>query len=157
MAEGKSLKEQNVWLIRAAMSSHVLAFVWVAAEPMKLLSANRAALAEQLGTFAAPGTAGLGLIMIASLLLLGFVPPKWRDRLMHWHWKDPLPGSRLPAPMSICVDYEKSTAYSPEPATSRMRCSTGFIVTIETILACSMRMAAIWLHETSEPSRPYFQ
>ena len=134
MAEGKSLKEQNVWLIRAAMSSHVLAFVWVAAEPMKLLSANRAALAEQLGTFAAPGTAGLGLIMIASLLLLGFVPP-----------------------MSICVDYEKSTAYSPEPATSRMRCSTGFIVTIETILACSMRMAAIWLHETSEPSRPYFQ
>ena len=94
MAEGKSLKEQNVWLIRAAMSSHVLAFVWVAAEPMKLLSANRAALAEQLGTFAAPGTAGLGLIMIASLLLLGFVPPKWRDRLMHWHWKDPLPGSR---------------------------------------------------------------
>lgn len=94
MAEGKSLKEQNAWLIRAAMICHVLAFVWVTAEPTKLLSADRATLAKQLETFAAPGTAGLGLIVIASLLLLGFVPPKWRDRLMHWRWKDPLPGSR---------------------------------------------------------------
>ena len=94
MAEGKSLKEQNAWLIRAAMICHVLAFVWVTADPTKMLSADRATLAKQLETFAAPGTAGLGLIVIASLLLLGFVPPKWRDRLMHWRWKDPLPGSR---------------------------------------------------------------
>ncbi|WP_421875985.1 hypothetical protein [Pacificispira sp.] len=94
MTERKSLKEQNAWLIRAAMICHVLAYIWVTVEPMKLLSVGRTSLAKQLETFAAPGTVGLGIIVIASLLLLGFVPPKWRDRLMHWRWKDPLPGSR---------------------------------------------------------------
>ncbi|MXO60916.1 hypothetical protein GRI89_15340 [Altererythrobacter salegens] len=94
MAEGRSLKEQNAWLIRAAMVGHFLAFVWVTTEPIGLLSADRATLTNQLEAFAAPGTAALGLIVIASLLLLGFIPPIWRDRIMHWRWKDPLPGSR---------------------------------------------------------------
>lgn len=88
------------------MICHVLAFVWVTAEPTKLLSADRSTLAKRLETFATPGTAGLGLIVIASLLLLGFVPPKWRDRLMHWRWKDPLPGSRA-GPASGNVDMRK--------------------------------------------------
>ena len=52
MAEGKYLKEQNAWLIRAAMICHVLAFVWVTADPTKMLSADRATLAKQLETFA---------------------------------------------------------------------------------------------------------
>lgn len=93
MAEKRSLKEKNAWLIRAAMIAHVLAFLWVATNPGRLLSADEVGLASQLETLAAPGTAALGLIVIASLLLLGFVPPTWRDRLMHWRWKDPLPGS----------------------------------------------------------------
>lgn len=94
MAEGKSLKERNAWLIRAAMIGHILAFLWVAAEPTKLLSLNQANLADRLEAAAAPGAAALGLIVIASLLLLGLVPPNWRDRLLHWRWNDPLPGSR---------------------------------------------------------------
>ncbi|WPZ07577.1 hypothetical protein [Pelagerythrobacter marinus] len=94
MAEGKSLKERNAWLIRAAMIGHTLAFVWVAAEPTRLMSVDRANLAERLEAAAAPSTAALGLIVIASLLLLGLVPPNWRDRLIHWRWNDPLPGSR---------------------------------------------------------------
>lgn len=94
MAENKSLKEKNAWLIRAAMIAHILAFFWVATNLGKLLSADQVSLTSQLEALAAPGTAALGLIVIASLLLLGFVPPIWRDRLMHWRWKDPLPGSR---------------------------------------------------------------
>lgn len=94
MTVGKSLKEQNAWLIRAAMIGQLVTFIWVTTEPTKLLSADWAVLADQLEVFAAPGTAALGLIVIASLLLLGFIPPIWRDRLMHWRWTDPLPGSR---------------------------------------------------------------
>lgn len=94
MAEGKSLKERNAWLIRAAMIGHVLAFLWVAAEPTKFSSVNRANLAERLEAVAAPSAAALGLIVVASLLLLGLIPPNWRDRLLHWRWNDPLPGSK---------------------------------------------------------------
>ena len=36
MADGKSLKEQNAGLIRAAMIGHIVAFAWIAAEPLRL-------------------------------------------------------------------------------------------------------------------------
>lgn len=119
MAAEKSLKDQNAWLIRAAMIGHILAFAWVTAEPTKLLKADRTLLANQLETFAAPGTAALGLIVVASLLLLGLVPPTWRDRLMHWRWKDPLPGARAFSkigPASGNVDMRKLRAqHGPFP------------------------------------------
>lgn len=113
MVEGKSLKERNAWLIRAAMIAHILAFVWVTTDLTKLLSDERVTLAKQLEEFAAPGTVALGLIAIASLLLLGLIPPIWRDRLMHWRWTDPLPGSRAFSkigPASGNVDMRKLRA-----------------------------------------------
>lgn len=94
MADGKSLKEQNAGLIRAAMIGHIVAFAWIAAEPLRLVAMNGSALAARLEVAAAPGTAAFGLIVVASLLLLGLINPEWRDRIMHWRWRHPLPGCR---------------------------------------------------------------
>ena len=94
MTEAKSLKEKNAGLIRAAMIGHILAFAWIAVEPLRLLSVDGRAFAARLETAAAPSTAALGLIVIASLLLLGMINPNLRDRIIHWRWRDPLPGCR---------------------------------------------------------------
>lgn len=119
MAEGKSLKEQNAWLIRAAMVGHVLTFAWVTAEPLKLLSLDKDSMANRLEASLAPGTAALGLIMIASLLLLGMINPNWRDRLIHWRLHDPLPGCRAFSrigPESSHVNMEQLTKnFGPLP------------------------------------------
>lgn len=94
MAEAKSLKEQNASLIRAAMIGHIVAFAWIAVEPLSLLSMDGRMLAARLEGAATPGTAAFGLILVASLLLLGLINPIWRDRIMHWRLGDPLPGCR---------------------------------------------------------------
>lgn len=94
IAEGKSLKKQNAGQIRAAMIGHMLAFVWIAAEPARLLNMDEASLLNQLKSGAAPSAAAVGLIAIASLLLLGMINPNWRDRIIHLRLRDPLPGCR---------------------------------------------------------------
>lgn len=94
MTEGKSLKEQNSWLIRAVMIGHIIAFAWVATDPLHLQSLGGSALVAKLEAVAAPGTAALGLIVVASLVLLGMIRPDWRDQLIHRRWHDPLPGCR---------------------------------------------------------------
>lgn len=107
MAETKSLKEQNAWLIRAAMIAHAVAFAWIALEPAKLVKAGPVQLSTKLEAMAVPGSASLGLIVIASLILLGLIPPNWRDRLIHLRWHHPLPGSRaftVVGPTSAHVD-----------------------------------------------------
>ena len=48
MADGKSLKEQNAGLIRAAMIGHIVVFAWIASEPLRLLSMNGRMLAARL-------------------------------------------------------------------------------------------------------------
>lgn len=113
MAEAKSLKEQNAWLVRAAIIAHAIAFTWIALEPAKLVRSGPVQLAAKLGTMAVPGSASLGLIVIASLVLLGLVPPNWRDRLIHLRWHHPLPGSRaftVVGPTSSHVDMAALTA-----------------------------------------------
>lgn len=55
---------------------------------------NGHTLAARLEAVVGPGTAAFGLIVVASLLLLGLINPVWRDRIMHWRWRDPLPGCR---------------------------------------------------------------
>lgn len=119
MAGGKSLKEQNAWLIRAVMIGHFVAFIWVAASPLRLPSLSQPALLANLEAAAAPGTAAFGLIVIASLLLLGLIPPPLRDRLIHRRWTDPLPGCRAfseVGPNSSHVDMRVlEAAFGPLP------------------------------------------
>ncbi|MCU6453221.1 hypothetical protein LPN01_03930 [Sphingomonas sp. A2-49] len=113
MAETKSLKEQNAWLIRAAMIAHIIAFVWIALEPGKLFKAGSVELGKRLEGLALPGSASLGIIVIASLLLLGLIPPDWRDRIIHLRWYNPLPGCRafsVIGPKSSHVDMQALTA-----------------------------------------------
>jgi hypothetical protein len=123
MAKGKSLKEQNAGLIRAAMIGHIVAFVWIAGEPLRLLSMNGRVLAARLEAAAAPGTAAFGLIVVASLLLLGLIDPSWRDRIMHWRWSDPLPGCRAftsVGPLSSHVNMAVIEAqYGPLPVAGK--------------------------------------
>ncbi len=107
MAETKSLKEQNAWLIRAAIIAHATAFLVTAVEPAKLIKARSVQLVAKLEAMAVPGSASLGLIVIASLILLGLIPPNWRDRVIHLRWRHPLPGSRaftVVGPTSSHVD-----------------------------------------------------
>lgn len=107
MADTKSLKAQNARLIRAAMIAHAIAFTWIALEPAKLVKSSPVQLTAKLETMAVPGSASLGLIVIASLVLLGLIPPNWRDRLIHLRWHHPLPGSRaftIVGPTSSHVD-----------------------------------------------------
>jgi len=112
MAETKSLKEQNAWLIRAAKIAHMAAFAWIALEPRKLITVGSVNLAKKMEALAVPGSASLGLIVIASLLLLGLIPPLWRDRIIHLRLHHPLPGSRaftLIGPRSSHVDMQRLT------------------------------------------------
>lgn len=119
MAESKSLKEQNAWLIRAVLIAHVVAFAWIALRPLQLIALERQEVFNRLEAAALPGTASLGMIMIAALLLLGILPAKLRDRLIHLRWTNPLPGSRAftaIAPSSSRVDMAAlESRYGPLP------------------------------------------
>jgi hypothetical protein len=120
VAESKSLKEQNAWLIRAAMIAHIIAFVWIALEPGKLINAGSVELGKKLEGLAIPGSASLGLIVIASLLLLGLIPPDWRDRIIHLRWYNPLPGCRafsVIGPKSSHIDMQGLAARIGVPPT----------------------------------------
>lgn len=120
MADGKTLKEQNAWLIRAIMILHMLAFTWITLKPIALLSQQPAAALAKVEAAALPGTVTLGLIAIASLLLLGLVPPNWRDSLIHWRWSQPLPGARaftVIGPRSSRIDMAAlETRFGPLPS-----------------------------------------
>jgi hypothetical protein len=119
MSEGKTLKEQNAWLIRATMIAHIAAFAWIALEPRKVLSSTAAELVNKLEAMALPGSASFGLIVIASLLLLGLIPSDLRDRLIHLRARHPLPGCRAfteVGPKSSHVDMKAlSTLSGPLP------------------------------------------
>lgn len=94
MKTGKSLKEQNAWLIRATLVIHALAFAYVAFEPFPIAQFSDPGFSRKVQSFLAPGSISLGLIALTRLVLLGMIPAQWRDRLVHWRWQHPLPGAR---------------------------------------------------------------
>lgn len=94
MSGGASLKEQNAWLVRAALLLHVIAFAYVAYEPFVLAQLDQADILQKLQGTLAPGAISLAIISLARLVFLGLVPARLRDRLIHWRWSHPLPGSR---------------------------------------------------------------
>jgi hypothetical protein len=93
-SKGKSLKEQNAWLVRAALILHALAFAYVVLKPFPLSQFVDESFWKHVQEFLAPGSISLGILALTRLLLLGLIPPQLRDRLVHWRWRHPLPGSR---------------------------------------------------------------
>lgn len=94
MSKDPSLKQQNAWLIRAALLVHALGFAYVAFAPFITARLGDTGSLAQLQAALAPGSISLGIIAIARLVLLGLIPPGLRDRLVHWRWRHPLPGAR---------------------------------------------------------------
>ncbi len=120
MTTGKSLKEQNAWLIRAVLVLHALAFAYVVVQPLPLADVSLAGLGEKAQHYLAPGSISLALIALTRLILLGLVPAQMRDRLIHWRWSHPLPGSRAFSkigPADQRVDMQKlATTYGKLPS-----------------------------------------
>src|SRR4051794_40059497 len=94
MSAGKSLKEQNAWLIRIALVLHALAFAYVVLRPFPISLFMEAGFTKHVQEFLAPGSISLGMIALTRLVLLGLIQPQLRDRLIHWRWAHPLPGAR---------------------------------------------------------------
>jgi hypothetical protein len=90
----KSLKEQNAWLIRAALLGHAVGFVFVLLQGAGDAPPGAADLMKKIKEMALPGTLSLGIIALTRLVLLGLISPTMRDRVVHWKWKHPLPGAR---------------------------------------------------------------
>ena len=90
----KSLKEQNAWLIRTVLLIHAIAFAYIAFDPFPLAQFRGPEGWSKIQALLAPGSISLGIIALARLVLLGLVPAKVRDRLIHWRWHYPLPGAR---------------------------------------------------------------
>lgn len=93
MAADKTLKEQNAWLVRAAVIVHMLAFLWIALEPIKLVTLSHEQLLDKIQEAAVPGSISLAVIILTKMVLLGLIPPNLRDRLVHLKWHHPLPGA----------------------------------------------------------------
>lgn len=119
MSTGKSLKEQNAWLIRTALVIHAVAFAYVVFEPFPVAQVAEPGFARKLQDFLAPGSISLGLIALTRLVLLGMIPAQLRDRLIHWRWGQPLPGARAftqIGPGDARVDMSKlQKKYGPLP------------------------------------------
>jgi hypothetical protein len=119
MSNGRSLKEQNAWLIRAVLLLHAIAFAYVIFEPFFLAQISRPDILQKLREALAPGAISLAVIAIARIVLLGLVPSRLRDRLIHWRWRHPLPGAQAFTkfgPADPRVDMDKlESIYGPLP------------------------------------------
>jgi hypothetical protein len=120
MSAGKSLKEQNAWLIRTALIVHALAFAYVVFQPLPIVQFVEPGIGQKLQEFLAPGSISLGIIALTRLALLGLIPPQLRDRLVHWRWANPLPGARAftkLGPADSRVDMKNlQKSYGPLPS-----------------------------------------
>jgi hypothetical protein len=94
MTAGKSLKDQNAWLIRISLVLHALAFAYVVLRPFPISQFAEGGFIKHVQEFLAPGSISLGIIALTRLVLLGLIPPQLRDTLIHWRWRYPLPGAR---------------------------------------------------------------
>jgi hypothetical protein len=90
----KSLKAQNAWLMNSAIVAHLTVFAVLLSSPELLFSSGLSSWIKKAQGMLAPGAVSLALITIISLVLRGIVPSSWRDRIVHWRWNHPLPGSR---------------------------------------------------------------
>jgi len=92
MAETKTLKEKNAPLIWAYLLLQIAVFLLFVYGPPEPLSAQ--SLAQVDWHSLTPATLGIGIVAFVRLILLGLIPSKLRDHLVHGRWVHPLPGSR---------------------------------------------------------------
>jgi hypothetical protein len=116
MTSGKSLKERNAWLVRTALVVQALAFSYVVFRPLPIAQFIEPGIGAKIQEFLAPGSIALGFIALTRLVLLGLIPPRLRDALIHWRWRDPLPGARA---------FTKIGPADPRVDMSRLRRSRG--------------------------------
>ncbi|OAO00353.1 hypothetical protein A8B75_18610 [Sphingomonadales bacterium EhC05] len=127
-----SLKEQNRYLIRTAMVLHCAAFIWVVMLPQKLNFSDINTILSGISASLVPGAIGLGVVALASLFLLGIIPPKRRDQLIHWRRANPLPGSRAFTKIGPKADHidmaELERCYGPLPSDEALQNITFFSI-----------------------------
>lgn len=94
MADQKTLKEQNLWLINISLLLQIGIFFWFTVQPIAFFDLPQDEAIKKLQSLLAPGAISLGVVCILRLVLLGIVPSGLRDKLVHWRVKHPLPGAR---------------------------------------------------------------
>lgn len=125
MSELHSLKRQNAPLIRAVLLVHVVVFAIILIGPERLMSLARAERGEMIMSAGWPTAAALVYAWLTRLLLLGLLPASWRDRLIHWRLRYPLPGARafsVIGPNDSRVDMDAlATHHGPLPEEMRLQ------------------------------------
>ena len=111
MSDG-TLKEQNDWLLRGFIRVVGLLFLgFCYGNPIFDVSSFDS-MVERLSEIIAPTCIGLIVLSITKLWLLGMLPPLTRDKIIHWRFRHPLPGSRAfskIAPNDPRIDLDKLT------------------------------------------------
>lgn len=94
MSSIPSLKKQNAWLIRATLGLHIIIFGYVTIDPLGMMQLTKGVVIQELQNLIPVTALSVAIIGLTKLLLLGLIPSRLRDRLIHWRWRNPLPGSR---------------------------------------------------------------
>ena len=90
----RTLKEQNVWLLRGFILVVGLLFLgFCYGNPIFDVSSFDSTTGR-LSEIITPTGLGLIVLSITKLWLLGMLPPSTRDKIVHWRFRHPLPGSR---------------------------------------------------------------
>ncbi len=90
---GKSLKDQNRWLIRGYIALHAAVLMFLLAGPDPFIPLVMLTSEANVKS-AVPVVVGFILSSLAVLILLGLMPRGWRDHIVHMRLSHPLPGSR---------------------------------------------------------------
>lgn len=132
MTATSSLKDQNKTLIRTAIVVHCIAFIWAVMQPQTLNFSSISSILSGISASLVPGAIGLGVVALASLVLLGVIPPKRRDQLIHWRGENPLPGSRAFTKIGPEADHvnmaELQRRYGPLPSDEGVQNKTFFSI-----------------------------
>ena len=77
-----------------ALVAHAAAFAFVMFQSLGGFQFSAPELTQKFQQILVPGLLSLGIIALTRLVLLGLIPPTFRDRVVHWKWSHPLPGAR---------------------------------------------------------------
>lgn len=90
----KSLKRQNAPLIHAVLLVHTVVFVMFLLGPNGVIGLASVERDDMIVGAGRPTVAAFAYVCVTKLFILGLLPAFWRDRLIHWRWRYPLPGAQ---------------------------------------------------------------